>query len=110
MSRREKKFTKREKKFLFLDEAVSHLDMKHQRQLLQVAKQLCNLQSTVIVILHDINLAITYADRILFMKDGRIAYEIAQDEEVTPEIIKDVFDVKVKIIQPGNGHKPIVVF
>jgi iron complex transport system ATP-binding protein len=101
---------KGEKKFLFLDEAVSHLDLKHQHQLLQIARQLSGLQSTVIVILHDINLAITYADRILFMKQGRIVYDIAKDQEVTTEIIRDVFDVNAKIFNPGNGHKPVVVF
>ena len=51
------------KKLLFLDEPVSHLDVKFQYQLLQAAKDLCQQGTTVIAILHDINLAISFAAR-----------------------------------------------
>jgi len=44
------------------------------------------------------------------MKEGRIAYETKNHSEVTTVIIKDVFDVDSKIIDPGNGYKPVVVF
>jgi ABC-type hemin transport system ATPase subunit len=57
-------------KFLFLDEAVSHLDLKHQRQLLQITKKFCDNRFTAIVILHDINLSLTYADRNFVYKRG----------------------------------------
>jgi iron complex transport system ATP-binding protein len=97
-----------EKKFLFLDEAVSHLDLKHQHQLLQTAKEFCQGESTVIAILHDINLAITYADRILFIKQGRIMHDITAPD-VSTAIIRDVFDVSSTILYPEN-HKPVVVF
>jgi iron complex transport system ATP-binding protein len=97
-------------KFLFLDEAVSHLDLRHQQQLLHITKKFCCKNFTAIAILHDINLSLAYADRILFMKEGQIAYDIKNHEEVTTDIIKDVFEVDSKIIDPGNGHKPVVVF
>jgi iron complex transport system ATP-binding protein len=97
-------------KYLFLDEAVSHLDLKHQRQLLHITKKFCDKNFTAIVILHDINLSLAFADRILFMKEGRIAYETKDHSEVSTDIIKDVFDVDSRIIDPGNGHKPVVVF
>lgn len=99
-----------EDKFLFLDEAVSHLDLKHQRQLLQITKKFCDKTFTAVVILHDINLSLTYADRILFMKEGRIAYETDNDSAVTPAIIKDVFDVDARIIYPKESERPVVVF
>lgn len=98
-----------EKKFLFLDEAVSHLDLKHQHQLLQIAKEFCQKQSTVIAILHDLNLAITYADRILFMNHGKVVHELLNIKSISSEIIKEVFDVNVKIIYTDN-LKPVVVF
>jgi iron complex transport system ATP-binding protein len=71
---------------------------------------MCQKNVTVIAILHDINLSLTYADRILFMKHGEIKYEINDQKEITTSIIKDVFDVESKIIDPGNGHRPIIVF
>ncbi|MCZ2460810.1 MAG: ABC transporter ATP-binding protein [Chitinophagales bacterium] len=99
-----------ENRFLFLDEPVSHLDLKYQHQLLQVAKDMCKRNITVIAILHDVNLSLAYADRILFMKQGRITYEIGDQNEITSAIIKDVFDMDSFIMNPGNGRKPVVVF
>jgi iron complex transport system ATP-binding protein len=104
------KTNEEDKKILFLDEPVSHLDIKYQHQLLSVAKGLCEKHVTVIAILHDINLALNYADRILFMKQGKIFYETRSSKEVTTTIIKDIFDIEARIIEPGNGHRPVVVF
>ena len=97
-------------KILFLDEPVSHLDVKYQHQILKVAKEFCSKQVTVIAILHDINLTLTYADRILFMKQGTILYETKKAGEVTTTMIKDIFDIDATIIEQGNGVRPVVVF
>jgi iron complex transport system ATP-binding protein len=97
-------------KYLFLDEAVSHLDLRHQKQLLHTTKKLCEENFTAIAILHDINLSLTYADRISFMKGGSIVHKTKHHKEVTPDLIKYIFDVDAEIIDPGNGHAPVVVF
>ena len=96
-------------KLLFLDEPVSHLDVKYQHQLLKGAKNLCNEHTTVIAILHDINLSIAYADRIIFMKQGRIVYDTTELSQISTEVIHDVFDVSSTILHPDN-HKPVVIF
>jgi iron complex transport system ATP-binding protein len=98
-----------EEKLLLLDEPVSHLDIKYQHQLLTAAKNLCNQKTTVIAILHDINLAIAYADRILFMKQGRMVHDTTELSEISTEVIRDVFDVPSSIIHPP-GHRPVVLF
>ena len=98
-----------EKKFLFLDEAISHLDLKHQHELLQIAKDFCKKQATVIAILHDLNIAIRYADRILMMKNGAIAYELLNSRDITPAIVKEVFEVDSKILLTENDQ-PVLVF
>ena len=98
-----------EEKILFLDEPVSHLDVKYQHQLLKAAKGLCDQHRTIIAILHDINLSIAYANRILFMKQGRILYDTTNLSEVSTEIIRNVFDVSSTILHPEN-HKPVVIF
>ena len=100
---------KGEEKLLFLDEPVSHLDIKYQHQLLTAAKNLCDRHTTIIAILHDINLAIAYADRILFMKQGKIVHDTTQLAQVSTEVIREVFDVSSNIIHPP-GHKPVVIF
>ncbi|HEX2606109.1 MAG TPA: ATP-binding cassette domain-containing protein [Flavisolibacter sp.] len=96
-------------KLLFLDEPVSHLDVKYQYQLLQVARTLSRKGVTVIAILHDINLAIAFADRLLFMKQGHILYDLDRIGSLTPAIINETFDVASRIIYP-EGHQPVVLF
>jgi iron complex transport system ATP-binding protein len=98
-----------EEKLLFLDEPVSHLDVKYQHQLLKAAKNLCSEHTTVIAILHDINLSIAYADRIIFIKQGKIAYDTTELSQISTEVIHDVFDVASTILHPEN-HKPVVIF
>ncbi len=99
-----------DEKILFLDEPVSHLDMKYQQQLLQVAADLCKRHVTVIAILHDINLSLAFANRILFMKQGEVRYEIKGRDTLTPAIIKEIFDVHASIIHPDVVERPVIVF
>ena len=97
-----------EGKFLFLDEPVSHLDLKYQYALLRAARELCSVQHTVIAVLHDINLALSFADRILFMKQGNIAYDVQNVRAVSEAIIEDVFDIKAHILYP-EPERPVVM-
>ncbi len=60
-------------RILFLDEPVSHLDVKYQHLLMQKAKQWCIGVNGVLAVLHDINLALQFADTIYFMKNGRLS-------------------------------------
>lgn len=98
-----------DKKVLFLDEPVSHLDIKYQHQLLQAAKDLCAHGTTVVAILHDINQALSFADRLVFLKGGRVAHDLEQVGSLTTGIISDVFDVSASIISRPQ-HKPVVIF
>jgi iron complex transport system ATP-binding protein len=101
--------TETSSKLLFLDEPVSHLDIKYQFQLLQVAKDFNSHNTTVIAILHDINLALSFADRILFMKQGKIYHDLNEIHHISSEIIEEVFDVKCRIIYPED-NRPVVLF
>ena len=96
-------------KVLFLDEPVSHLDIKYQHELLDIARQLCNQHVTVIAILHDINLALMYADHIVFLKGGHLIHETMHPSDVTSEIIRTVFDVDANVLDLSDG-KRVVVF
>lgn len=96
-------------KLLLLDEPVSHLDIKYQHQLLNVAKEYCTKNMAVVAVLHDINLALKYADRILFMKQGSIINTLLKEEAVTPALLNNVFDVEARILLDEEG-KQVVVF
>lgn len=99
-----------EKRLLFLDEPVSHLDVKYQHQLLRVAKESCRQNTTVIAVLHDINLAISFADRILFMKEGEIRHVLTDASQITPAVIEEIFDMPSFVIHDERHPKPIVLF
>jgi len=98
-----------EGKILFLDEPVSHLDVRYQYQLLRVAKDLCQRGTTVIAILHDLNLALTFADRILFLKQGCLVHDLKQVGSISTRIVRDVFDIDCRIVYP-EGDQPLILF
>jgi len=97
-------------RYVFLDEAVSHLDLKYQHQVLSLARGLTSQEVTVIAILHDINLAINYADRILFLKKGKVSYDVQEKSQIKGEIIRDVFDIDAQVIDSGMAGRPVIVF
>jgi iron complex transport system ATP-binding protein len=96
-------------KMQLLDEPVSHLDIKHQHQLLQIAKQQTTKGALVVAVLHDINLAIKYANKILLLKEGKLCYELKDKYAFTTEIIQNIFDIDVALVHHKNDN-PIVVF
>lgn len=99
-----------EEKLLFLDEPVSHLDVKYQYQLMRIAKECCRHNTTVIAILHDINLAVSFADSILFMKEGEVLHSVDDALQITPAIIEETFGVRPVILRDETHAKPIVIF
>jgi iron complex transport system ATP-binding protein len=97
-------------KFLLLDEPVSHLDIKYQYHLLEISKGMVNPNTAIIAVLHDINLALKFADRILFMKEGRIVHEHQKKDPLAISVIKQVFDVEASIINMPNENRQWVCF
>lgn len=97
-------------KMLLLDEPVSHLDIKYQHQLLQEAKLLCVRNMAVIAVLHDVNLAMKYADRILFMKQGNLVASVSKNEPVSSALLKEVFDVDAAVYDIPGGVGKFVAF
>jgi iron complex transport system ATP-binding protein len=84
--------------FLFLDEPTSHLDINYQIEMLELVRQLRGEKAvTVLSVLHDLNLAAAYCDRILALKEGRIAALGPPSEVLTPELISQVFAAQVSV-------------
>lgn len=73
-----------------LDEPTNHLDVRAQIELLDL---LTSLPATVLVVLHDLNLAATYADHVFVMHAGRNVADGAPGEVLTPELIREVYGV-----------------
>lgn len=93
--------------WLVLDEPTSNLDVKHQIELMDsLVKLNDNKKNTIIAILHDINIAAVYCNRIIMMKNGRIHSNGKTEEVLTKENLIDVYDVDFEILEnPRTGKK-----
>lgn len=95
--------------YLLLDEPTSALDLKHQQQILNLARELAAQGAGVLAILHDLNLAALYADRIALMKQGRVCYIGTPEEVLTEAIISEIFDVNISITHHPKTGRPAVM-
>ena len=94
--------------FLF-DEPTSDLDLKNQIGVMDEIKRMISDKSnnrSAIVAIHDINMAIRYADRILLLHDGKIEYFGKPEEVITEQSIEKIFSVSCDISQ-SNSHSPM---
>lgn len=91
--------------FLLLDEPTANLDITHQATLLSLVRQRCDArQAAALVVTHDINLASQFADVVLLMKAGKAIKSGTAVEVLTPELLRDVFDVNVLVdAHPMSG-------
>jgi len=90
----------KEPEVLLLDEPTSNLDLKHQLEVLRLIKRVTKERGLVtIAALHDVNLALRFADEAALMKDGSI-YAVGRPEEVlVPESIRDVYGVDAALVK-----------
>lgn len=96
---------------MLLDEPISHLDIGYQYDISELVYNLCKQKGiTVINIVHDLNIAMRYSDRILMLKDGGIYGSGKPEEVITKSSIKDVYDVDVELIDhPKIKDKKVIV-
>jgi iron complex transport system ATP-binding protein len=78
---------------LLLDEPTSSLDLRHQLDLLSAARRCVARGVTVLAVLHDLNLAAMFADRVLVMKSGRVVRDGSPSQTITESNVSDVFGV-----------------
>lgn len=84
-------------RFLFLDEPVSSLDIRHQLSVLAIAREVSRGGGGVLAVLHDLNLAAGFADRLVILSDGRIAGDGSPAEILNDALIERVFGVRLRI-------------
>ncbi len=98
-----------EKQALLLDEPTSALDLKHQHKTLALAKKMANEGAAVVAVIHDLNLAAQYGDRLLLLNDGNIVADGHPEAVLTAETIRSVYDVDVTIMRhPEHGY-PLII-
>lgn len=79
---------------VFLDEPVTFLDINYQLELMEIIKELKNNGKTVIMVIHDINLAMSYSDKIIAMKNGRIVFDDKPKKMCESNVLESIFGIK----------------
>ncbi|MCT7356760.1 ABC transporter ATP-binding protein [Streptomyces sp. 15-116A] len=92
---------------LVLDEPTNHLDIRHQ---LDVLDTLRRLPATVLIALHDLNLAAHYCDRLYVLRDGTVTASGPPADVLTPQLLADVYGVTTEITLHPRTGAPHVVF
>ena len=97
-----------EPRVMLLDEPTSALDPKNQYAMMNLIRKMAKERNmTVLVILHDLNLALSSSDRVFFMKDGVGKY-YCHVNDVNEEIIDSVYGIKAKIIN-DEGQRYVLI-
>ena len=86
--------------YIFLDEPLNNLDMNHAVQLMKTIRQLVDEKNkTVIIVLHDINFAASYADEIVAMKAGKIFKTGTTEEIITKEVLDELYNMNIRVCE-----------
>ncbi len=95
---------------ILLDEPTTFLDLAYQIEVLELLHDL-NVErgKTIVMVLHDLNHACRYADRLVAVCDGRIFAEGAPDQIVTEEMVREVFKIECRVIDDPVTGTPLVV-
>ncbi|GAM64446.1 ABC-type hemin transport system [Vibrio ishigakensis] len=96
-------------KVLFLDEPTSALDLSHQHNTLKLAKAQAEDGACVVAVLHDLNLAAQYADRIVVLNQGNIVADGSPWEVLTSETIEEVYRWKTQIVAHPTEKHPVIL-
>lgn len=97
-------------RILLLDEPTTFLDLSHQLEVLDLLRQLNRTEgTTIVVVLHELNLAARYADDLVVMREGRIVAHGAPTEVLTTEILADAFGLDALVMPDPLTQTPLVV-
>jgi iron complex transport system ATP-binding protein len=95
---------------LLLDEPTTYLDVSHQVEVLDLLIDLNEAEgTTVVIVLHELNLACRYADHLVVMKDGAVVTAGPPGEVLTEEVVSDVFGMRCRVVPDPVSETPMIV-
>jgi iron complex transport system ATP-binding protein len=96
--------------YILLDEPLNNLDMKHSVQIMKILRKLVDeLGKTVVIVLHDINFASVYSDRIVALKNGKLVKNGPTSDIINSATLREIYDMDIPI-QEQNGCRICVYF
>ncbi|WP_262249936.1 ABC transporter ATP-binding protein [Parapedobacter soli] len=99
----------REPHILLLDEPTSALDLRHQLKVMRLARSFAQDGRIVVMVLHDLNLAMRWADRVIVMHRGELASDGTPIEAITPAVIESVYGVRIRVERCSQGQPNLIV-
>jgi len=99
---------------ILLDEPTAHLDLRHQSELLTLARALAHGQThgqnkAVLAVLHDVNLAAAFCDILVLLRAGRVVAQGTPDEVLTPALLAEAYDADVWVRRHPTTGRPLVL-
>lgn len=94
---------------VFLDEPTASLDPRHQHLVMRLARRIAQNGGTVLAVLHDMNLASTYADDVILLSRGRVRADGSPVDVLQPEILEEVFQAKFHVTDHPLLPRPLVL-
>lgn len=91
--------------YIFLDEPLNNLDMKHSVEIMKILRKLCDdLNKTVVIVIHDINFASCYSDYIVALKDGYLVKNGVAEETIQKEELENIYEIDFHIENINNRN------
>lgn len=97
-------------KLVFLDEPLNNLDVLHQHRILHTIKNFTEKGNTAVMVLHDLNLAAQFADRIMLLKKGKVVAHDIPNKVFTKEIISKVYNFPCTVCPNPVNKNPLIIF
>ncbi|MFB4314042.1 ABC transporter ATP-binding protein [Actinomadura sp. 21ATH] len=94
---------------LLLDEPTTYLDLAHAIDVLDLVDDLHEAGRTVVMVLHDLNLAVRYSDNLIVMRDGAILAQGHPRDVITAGLLHEAFGLRAKVIDDPVGDRPLIV-
>ncbi|MFF4248566.1 ABC transporter ATP-binding protein [Streptomyces sp. NPDC001822] len=94
---------------LLLDEPTTYLDLAHAMDVLDLVDDLHESGCTVVMVLHDLNLATRYSDNLVVMREGEILAQGHPRDVITAELLYEAFGLRAMVIDDPVGDRPLIV-
>lgn len=95
---------------LFLDEPTTYLDLSHSIEVLELVHRLSREHGrTIVMVLHDLNLALRYSDNLVVMRDGNLKAVGKPQDVISPDLLKQVFDLDAVVVECPVTGGPLIV-
>lgn len=94
---------------LLLDEPTTYLDLAHAIDVIDLVDDLHEGGCTIVMVLHDLNLAVRYSDNLIVMKAGSIVAQGHPSDVITSDLLLDTFGLQAKVIDDPVSERPLIV-